>query len=98
MDSFRPKDNLTGIDRRVLRDPWKNTDLTILPADKGNVTVVLNTADYNCKIEALLQDPAYRSLAKDPTETVEHKTSLLLTCLHLQWRFASIYIQWAQGC
>jgi hypothetical protein len=98
MDSFKPKDNLTGTERRVLRDPRKNTDLTILPANKENVTVVLNTADYNRKIGALLQDPSYRSLAKGPTERVEHKTSLLLTCLHLQWRFASNYSQWAQGC
>ena len=31
------------------------------------------------KIGALLQDPAYRRLVKDPAETVERKTSLLLT-------------------
>ena len=62
----------------MLRDLWKNTDLTIPPADKGNVTVVLNNVDYNHKIGALLQDPAYRRLAKGPTETVKHRTSLLL--------------------
>ena len=55
----------------------KNTDLTILLANIGNATVVLNTVDYNRKIGALLQDPAYRRLAKGPTETVERKTSLL---------------------
>jgi len=76
-DSSRPKDNLTGTDRRALRDLRKNTDLTILQADEGNVTVVLNNVDYNHKIGALLQDPAYRRLAEGPTETVEHKTTLL---------------------
>lgn len=58
---------MTVTERRVLRDLPKDTDLTILLADKGNVTVVLNTVDYNCKIGALLPDLAYRRLAKGPT-------------------------------
>ena len=40
--------------------------------------MVLNNVDYNRKIGALLKDPAYRRLAEGPTDTVEHKTSLLL--------------------
>jgi hypothetical protein len=40
--------------------------------------VVLNTVEYNQKIGALLEDVAYRRLAKDPTEVVECKTMLLL--------------------
>ena len=55
-----------------------NTDITNLPADKSNATVVPNfTVHYNQKSGALLQNPAYRRLAKDSTETVEPKTSLL---------------------
>jgi hypothetical protein len=34
--------------------------------------------DYSHKIAAPLQNPAYRRLVKDPTETVERKTYLLL--------------------
>jgi len=77
-DSSRPKGNLTGPERRALGDLRKNTDLTNLLADKGNATEVLNTVDYNHKIGALLQGPAYRRLTKGSTETVECKTSLLL--------------------
>jgi len=55
---------LNGAKRRALRALRKNTDLTILLADKGNATVVLNTVDYSHKIGALLQSPAYRKLAK----------------------------------
>jgi len=33
---------------------------------------------YSHKIGTFLRDPAYRRLVKDPTETVERKTSLLL--------------------
>jgi hypothetical protein len=77
-DSSRPRDNLTGSERKSLRALRKNTDLTILPTDKGNATVILNTVEYNRKIGALLEDPAYRGLARDPTEAVELKTILLL--------------------
>jgi len=56
----------------------KNTELTILPADKGNATVVLNTVDYKQKITSLLQVPSYRRLARDPTDSTERKTTLVL--------------------
>jgi hypothetical protein len=69
---------LTGAERKALRPLRKNTDLTILLADKDNATVVLTSVEYNPKIDALLEDPAYRRLAKDPTEAVERKTILLL--------------------
>jgi hypothetical protein len=62
--SSRPKDNLNGTERKALRALWNNTDLTILLAFKGSATVILNTVDYNHKIGALFQIPAYRKLAK----------------------------------
>jgi len=40
--------------------------------------VVLNTSDYKQKISSLLEDAAYRKLAKDPTDAIEQKTTLLL--------------------
>jgi hypothetical protein len=46
--------------------------------DKGNSTMVPDTADYNWKIAALLEDHSYRKLRKDPTESVERKTVLPL--------------------
>jgi hypothetical protein len=53
-------------------------DLTVLPADKDNAMVILNTVDYIQKINALLDDSTYKKLAKDPTDSVERKTALLL--------------------
>jgi hypothetical protein len=50
----------------------------VLPADKGNASVILNTIDYQQKSNALLEDSTYRKLTKNPTETVEQKTTLLL--------------------
>jgi hypothetical protein len=77
-NSARPADNLTKSERSALKTLKSNTELTILKADKGNATVVLNTTDYKQKIYALLEDPAYRRLTKDPTNSTERKTSLLL--------------------
>ncbi|PNF41399.1 hypothetical protein B7P43_G14428 [Cryptotermes secundus] len=76
--SNKPKDNLTGAERRALRALKSNETLTVLPADKGNAAVVLATSDYNQKIAALLEDKTYRKLKKDPTDSIERKTLLLL--------------------
>jgi hypothetical protein len=42
-----------------------NAYLTVLPGDKGNMTVILNTSDYMEKVLALLDNPVYENLAKD---------------------------------
>jgi hypothetical protein len=76
--SRQPKDKLTGAERRALRSLKANASLTVIPADKGNSAVVLGTSDYNRKIATLLQDMAYSKLKKDPTESIERKTVLLL--------------------
>src|SRR5215469_1292483 len=74
----KPRDNLTRTERAALRNLKNNTELTILPADKGNATVILNSTDYKQKINTLLEDSAYRRLTKDPTESTERKTTRLL--------------------
>jgi hypothetical protein len=76
--SQKPDDNLTVVERRTLLALKANEALTVLPTEKGSASVVLDTADYNLKIAALLEDQAYRKLKKDPTEAVECKTVLLL--------------------
>jgi len=65
-------------ERAALKTLKDNVNLTILLADKGNATVVLNTSDYKQKISSLLEDPSYRILTKDPTDAIEWKTTLLL--------------------
>jgi hypothetical protein len=56
-------------ERMVLSVLWKNNDLTILLADKGNATVVLNTVDYDDKIGALTATgPSLQKVAQDPTD------------------------------
>lgn len=45
--SRKPKDNLTIENRMALQTLRANETLKVLPVDKGNVTLVLATADYN---------------------------------------------------
>jgi hypothetical protein len=68
----KPRDNLTRTEKATLRNLKNNSELTVLPADKGNAT------DYKQKISTLLEDSAYRRLTKDPTESTERKTTKLL--------------------
>ena len=74
----RPKYNLKRTERAALKTIKNKLNLNILPADKGNATVILNTSDYKQKISSLLQDPAYKKLTKDPTDSIERKTTALL--------------------
>jgi hypothetical protein len=47
--------------------------ILILPADKGNCTVVLDKSKYNDKINTLLESGVYEPLPKDPTAKFEMK-------------------------
>ena len=76
-DSTRQRETLTVTEKKALSNLRTNTDHAILLADKGGAKVVLETVDYNQKIGTLLQDPPHIRLAKGPTETVEHKTTLV---------------------
>jgi len=74
--SSRPE--TTKAEKEALRTLKNNIHLAIVPADKGNATVILITVDYKQKIIALLEDPSYKRMARDPTESTERKTTLLL--------------------
>jgi hypothetical protein len=48
--STKPKDNLSVAERRPLPALRTNADLTVLPADKSNAAVVLNTKDHKQRL------------------------------------------------
>ena len=48
----------------------------MLPADKGNTTIVMNTLDYKKKIKNFLSDKVYKKLNKDPTNTIAQNTKV----------------------
>ena len=61
--------NLSKDELKALDELKKDQDIRILPADKGRIVVVLDTAEYKQKCENLLKDTAtYKNLgSKDPT-------------------------------
>ncbi|XP_071446166.1 uncharacterized protein [Hetaerina americana] len=73
-----PKPNVTREERAALYALRRNADITILPADKGNATVLMKTEDYHQKIREMLSDEAYRRLLRDPTDTITRKTPALM--------------------
>ncbi|KAJ4437230.1 hypothetical protein ANN_17365 [Periplaneta americana] len=73
-----PKHNISPAEHKALHDLKTNPNIKILPADKGNCTIVLNTTDYQEKISDFLQNETYTEIHKDPTTKVENKIKKLL--------------------
>ena len=74
--------NITKEQLTALTQLAKNTNLTILPADKGRTVVIMNSADYSKKILDLLSDDkTYRKITdkrRNPTTYVEKIMNRLL--------------------
>ena len=55
---------------------------SVLPADKGRSTVVMDCSDYSTKVQALLDDrDTYQPVAKDPTSALERRINSVLWSL-----------------
>ena len=69
-----PTPNLSSQEMKAVVTLSKDETITILPADKGRCTVVLNTSDYHDKVTALLgDDTTYETLKRDPTNSYKKK-------------------------
>ena len=73
-----PKCNLPGHLRKAVRTLRNNENIVILPADKGNSTVVMDRTEYERKLEEMLSDNTYKKLDKDPTTKMERKVAKTL--------------------
>ena len=61
--------------RKVIEELRRDKTRMILTVAKGVSMVVMDRDDYNQKADALLQQPAYRSIPNDPTN--KYKTKLI---------------------
>ena len=68
-----PKFNITAGEHEALRSLRTNKDITILPADKGNATVILDSVEYEEKAANILDHPPFQRLEKDPTTKTEKR-------------------------
>ncbi|XP_046409073.1 uncharacterized protein LOC124173954 [Ischnura elegans] len=73
-----PKPNLTRAEREAVCELRKIDDSLILPADKGNATVIISKEDYRKKVCGLLDDPTYKELNSDPTAKIQRNIKDLM--------------------
>ncbi|PNF14821.1 hypothetical protein B7P43_G06341, partial [Cryptotermes secundus] len=76
--SKSPTSNISKEELKAVKSLRLNKDIRILPADKGNCTVVLDEIKYRDKINTLLKSGVYEPLAKDPTASVERRVQQIL--------------------
>ena len=68
-NSEKPKNNLSKGKQSPMKDLMKNENIIILPAGKGQATVILNKVDYLLKCnQHNRQRSVYKYLKRDPTE------------------------------
>uniref|UniRef100_A0A672GD92 Reverse transcriptase domain-containing protein n=1 Tax=Salarias fasciatus TaxID=181472 RepID=A0A672GD92_SALFA len=75
----RPPANMTKEEVKAAQTLAKDKSITILPADKGRATVIMNTEHYEKQMDTMLQDSnTYEILKKDPTEDKKKALKSLL--------------------
>ncbi|XP_072172658.1 uncharacterized protein [Diadema setosum] len=68
--------------RKALKSLKEDDSITILPADKGRASVVLDTDVYRAKMTELIDSGPYRAISKDPTDRLCRKLSTILRNFH----------------
>ena len=68
-----PPINISKEESQALTELRMNDGIIISQADKGNVTVVMNSAAYEEKALAILDKPPFRRLKKNPASENERK-------------------------
>ena len=79
-----PKPNLGIGEREAVRKLKEDDTIVILPADKGNVTVVMDRTEYQRKMQVLLEEGSYRTSRGDPTSKLEKEVNKKLKELWTQ--------------
>ena len=73
-----PKSNLTKAQTSALRELKRDRDCIVLTADKGIAMVIMDRQDYVNKANRLLSQNTYRSIPRDPTNTIKNKLISIL--------------------
>lgn len=70
-----PKFNITREEFQALKELIENTQITILPKDKDNATLIMDMEDMDItKMKYILRDKAYKQIKRDPS-TFHEKTT-----------------------
>ncbi|GJQ79358.1 hypothetical protein Trydic_g16219 [Trypoxylus dichotomus] len=63
---------------KALKQLKQDKSLTIIQADTGNTTVIIDTEEYKQKIKMLLEPPTYVTCHRNPTSSVLRETKRLV--------------------
>ena len=78
-----PKCNLNKSEQKAKKELAKNKSIIILPANKGKATVVMDTTEYEAKINKMLSDErTYEKLISDPTNKYTRELKTILKRLY----------------
>ena len=66
------------MERQALKSLQDDNSIIILPADKGNVTMVMDRVEYSKKLVDLIGNGGYYKVKKDLTLKTERKLSQIL--------------------
>lgn len=86
VENFMNKQQLNSRDKYTIRTMGEtkkflkeNSEIIIVEADKGNVTVAMERKDYEERMNTIVYDMmTYRRLTKDPTNTLQKKNNDLV--------------------
>ena len=74
-----PKPNITKEERLAIKSLQRDENIIILPADKGNATVVMDKVEYSNKLADLISNGGYCKVKKNPILKTERKLSQILS-------------------
>ena len=71
--SSHPKPNLTKAQSQAIKELKRDRDHIVLTTDKGIAVVIMDRQDHINKSKHLLNQPTYRVIPQDPTNTIKNK-------------------------
>ena len=78
-----PKPNLSYRQQAALKNLRDDLSIVIIPADKGNATVVMDTTMYEDKMNIIVNEECtYKELKRNPTTRFEKKVAEAVRRLH----------------
>ena len=83
-----PKQNLTRQERTALKRLQKEKSITILPADKGKTTVIMETKEYQGKMKEMLNEN--EKLKKDPTKKCKAELIRMVNSLEKEGKITKV--------
>ena len=94
------KPNLTKAQNVALKELKRDRECIVLTADKGVAMIIMDRQDYINKANTLLNQNTYRSIPRDPTNSIKNKLISILKRVKNQtgWDSNTYKSMYPTGC